>query len=363
MVMRLSVVDIDWPGHVRSLVPQLERTGYHRYWTTEHYAARQSSSPTVLAGVAAGLTERIRVGTAGVLAHYAAPLSVVNDFALLELLHPGRIDMGLAGSTGGAVAQAALSETQPTAESYEARLREIVTLRRLSVWSNGDERTDALGPVVSQPPPMWVCGTSLASAKRAARLGCAYAFHAELCSPDTNGVEVLDQYRQNFRPSLFQNEPLALVACFGTLDQAGDDGRRRSFCGPVDRAVEQLEKIAVDHDVEELAIYLTGAEFERKLEGYEAIAEGVGLPSPVRALVGAVDRRTHTELIDGSNATRRLEQEEIRHNIGRGIAQERIADPSGSPEEAGRGHRRDGVELPGPVRLGLPDQHSGHRIR
>lgn len=277
VLQKLSVVDIDWPGHVRRLVPALERAGYHRYWTTEHYGGRQSSSPTVLAGVVASLTDRIRVGTAGVLAHHAAPLSVVNDFALLELLHPGRIDMGLAGSTGGAVAQAALSNTPPTAESYETRLREIVTLRRLTIWSNGDERADALGPIIGRPPPMWVCGTSMESAAQAARLGCAYAFHAQLCSPGTKGAEVLDQYRQTFRPSLFQSEPLALVACHGTLEPAGEDGRRRSFAGPADRAIEQLEELAADHDVDELAIYLTDADFERKLEGYELIAEGFGL--------------------------------------------------------------------------------------
>src|ERR1043166_171815 len=97
-MLDLSVLDISWPGHVPRLVTQLEASGYHRFWTTEHHTLSQSASPTVLAGLAAGMTERIRIGTAGILLKYASPAKVVEDFRLLELFFPGRIDLGIAGA-------------------------------------------------------------------------------------------------------------------------------------------------------------------------------------------------------------------------------------------------------------------------
>src|SRR5438046_1992473 len=94
--LRLSVIDLQWPGNLEILLPALERLGYYRFWASEHHAAGQSASPTVIAAIAASQTSRIRVGTAGILLNYASPLRIAEDFALLELFFSGRIDLGIA---------------------------------------------------------------------------------------------------------------------------------------------------------------------------------------------------------------------------------------------------------------------------
>jgi luciferase family oxidoreductase group 1 len=286
--MRLSVVDTGWPGNVPTLVPELERLGYHRYWTTEHYSPGQSSSPTVLAGIAAGLTTHMRVGTAGVLLRHASPLSVVNDFALLELLYPGRVDMGLAGADAGTVAAAALDDgARRQHADYGDRLRAVAKLRSLACWDRGrDPRATVLGPATSAQPPMWICGSSEASAIVAGELGTAYAFHDQLKDRATNGPAAVRSYRDAFKPSLFRSEPEVVVACIGTV--AGDEGaaadllaarglNRSSFMGTPDQVTGQLHELAHGYDTDELAIFLLASSSEESLDGYRSLADTVGL--------------------------------------------------------------------------------------
>ncbi|GAA3286792.1 LLM class flavin-dependent oxidoreductase [Dactylosporangium vinaceum] len=76
--------------------------GYTRYWVAEHHFARgvAGAAPAVLIGLIAAATDRIRVGSGAVQVGYQTPLSVVEQFGIVDALHPGRIDLGL-GRSGG----------------------------------------------------------------------------------------------------------------------------------------------------------------------------------------------------------------------------------------------------------------------
>ncbi|WP_245783005.1 LLM class flavin-dependent oxidoreductase [Amycolatopsis sacchari] len=82
------------------LARHAERLGYKRYWLAEHHLAPgvAGSSPPVLGALVASATERIRVGSAGVQLAHRTPLSVVEEFGLIDALHPGRLDLGLGRS-------------------------------------------------------------------------------------------------------------------------------------------------------------------------------------------------------------------------------------------------------------------------
>jgi luciferase family oxidoreductase group 1 len=71
--------------------------GYRRYWVSEHHNSSSivGTAPEVLMAAIAATTQRIRVGSAGVmLPHYAA-LKVAEQFRVLEAIAPGRIDLGV----------------------------------------------------------------------------------------------------------------------------------------------------------------------------------------------------------------------------------------------------------------------------
>ena len=80
----------------------VERLGYRRIWVAEHHAmpAVASSAPAVLVGHLADATTTLRVGAGGVMLPNHAPLVIAEQYATLEALHPGRIDLGLGRAPG-----------------------------------------------------------------------------------------------------------------------------------------------------------------------------------------------------------------------------------------------------------------------
>src|SRR5919107_812622 len=79
-----------------------DRLGYHRYWVAEHHGGGMLAGPApeVLIGPIASITERIRVGSGGVMLPHYSPLKVAESFSLLSGLFPGRIDLGIGRAAG-----------------------------------------------------------------------------------------------------------------------------------------------------------------------------------------------------------------------------------------------------------------------
>src|SRR3954453_17853771 len=88
--------------HTTRLAVRAEDLGYRRFWVAEHHnmPAIASSSPAVLIAHLAAATQRIRVGSGGVMLPNHAPLVVAEQFGTLEALHPGRIDLGIGRAPG-----------------------------------------------------------------------------------------------------------------------------------------------------------------------------------------------------------------------------------------------------------------------
>ena len=110
--LRLSVLDQSTVSHgmpedqaIRDTVDLAQHTealGYARFWIAEHHnhASIAGSAPEVLLAALAMRTQRIRLGSAGVmLPHYSA-LHVAEQFRVLDALAPGRIDLGVGRAPG-----------------------------------------------------------------------------------------------------------------------------------------------------------------------------------------------------------------------------------------------------------------------
>ena len=98
--LKLGVMDFWSPLELTfRLAPLVESLGYRRYWLAAH---PPQPNPQIAAALIAGLTQNIRVGTAGMCLSVHNAFQLANDFLLLERVFPGRIDAGFCG--GGAVA-------------------------------------------------------------------------------------------------------------------------------------------------------------------------------------------------------------------------------------------------------------------
>ena len=91
------------------LAQHAERWGYTRYWFAEHHLnpGVAGTSPVVLLAMTAAHTSSIRLGSAALQMGHRTALSAVEEFGLLDAVHPGRFDLGLGRSAGRPPAAAA----------------------------------------------------------------------------------------------------------------------------------------------------------------------------------------------------------------------------------------------------------------
>jgi luciferase family oxidoreductase group 1 len=190
-----------------ALAREAERLGYHRYWLAEHHAIASlaDASPEVLLGRLTGETERIRLGTGGImLPHYSA-FKIAESFRMLEALAPGRIDLGVGRAPGG---------TRQVSQALESRDPELFPQQIADVLAYMNPAGDDRRALVAQPsggtaPSMWLLGSSDYGALLAAKFGLPYTF-AQFIGGDYPSVT--RAYRDRFVPSAYADRPYAMVA-------------------------------------------------------------------------------------------------------------------------------------------------------
>lgn len=184
--------------------------GYHRYWVPEHHGMRgvASSAPAVLVGHLANATQHLRVGAGGVLLPNHAPIVVAEQFGTLAALHPGRIDLGLGRAPGGPrpAVDAVRPEAERTAKTFRRQLDEL----RAFLNPPEDARVKAIPVLGGNVPPIWLLGSTTASAELAGELGLPYAFAHHL-NPKM-AVDATRIYQERFRPSEHAATPTTLVS-------------------------------------------------------------------------------------------------------------------------------------------------------
>jgi luciferase family oxidoreductase group 1 len=209
------------------LAAAAERLGYHRYWVAEHHnmPGIASSEPAVLLASVAGVTERIRIGSGGVMLPNHAPLVVAEQFGMLEALNPGRVDLGIGRAPGtDPVTAAALRRTTDglSVEEFPSHLGEL-----LSFFDGRFPPGHPYGAVTAVPargyrPEVWLLGSSDFSARLAGFLGLPFSFAHHFSAANTDAAVAV--YRDAFQPSEVLAEPRLMlgvnVVCAETDRQA-----------------------------------------------------------------------------------------------------------------------------------------------
>ncbi|WP_153048613.1 LLM class flavin-dependent oxidoreductase, partial [Streptococcus suis] len=74
-----------------ALVQAAERLGYHRFWLAEHHNvhALTIGSPEVVISYLASQTQRIHLGSGGIMGLHYSPYKIAELAASLETLFPG----------------------------------------------------------------------------------------------------------------------------------------------------------------------------------------------------------------------------------------------------------------------------------
>lgn len=197
-----------------ALAQKAEAWGYDRFWVSEHHSHPSivGTAPEVLMAAIAARTQRIRIGSAGVMLPHYAPLKVAEQFRVLDALAPGRIDLGVGRAPGsdGRTAQL-LNPDRSASERFPQQVME------LQAWVSGRNLPPGhpghnvfAYPQSDTAPTLWMLGSSDYGAQLAAHLGLPYAF-AYFITDGQGADAALQIYRDTFRPSPGLAQPSAAL--------------------------------------------------------------------------------------------------------------------------------------------------------
>ncbi|MEU6067419.1 LLM class flavin-dependent oxidoreductase [Streptomyces sp. NPDC047082] len=235
------------------LARQAESFGYARYWFAEHHLnpGVAGTSPAVVLALTASATSTIRLGSGAVQLGHRTALSTVEEFGLIDALHPGRLDLGLGRSGGrppGGSATPLPAATPvedgfapnglriPPRFSFEHLLgsprialqRELLLLPNAESQDYGEQIEDILAllagtyrsangveahvvPGEGADVEIWILGSSGGqSAEVAGRNGLRFAANYHV-SPATV-LEAAEGYRAAFQPSDVLDKPYVSVS-------------------------------------------------------------------------------------------------------------------------------------------------------
>jgi luciferase family oxidoreductase group 1 len=295
--------------------------GYHRYWVAEHHGGPMLAgpSPEVLIGPIASVTERIRVGSGGVMLPHYSPFKVAESFSLLAGLFPGRIDLGLGRAAGtDPMTTHALQRdrSRAMADDFPEQLAELLAyFENTFSAANPLARLARVLPGRPEVPEPWLLGSSPQSAIWAAELGLPYAF-ADFINP--GGAEIASLYRRRFADGVRLDAPRTAVAVWALAADSQEEAdrlatsskmaftmlrrgrlievpppekaerflaqqdaapgpRRRSIVGTPDAVRAAIEAVAGEYGAEEVIVVTITYDHAARRRSYELIADAFGL--------------------------------------------------------------------------------------
>jgi luciferase family oxidoreductase group 1 len=311
--------------HTLDLARLADRLGYHRYWVAEHHGGTMLAgpSPEVLIGPIAAGTQRIRVGSGGVMLPHYSPLKVAESFSVLAGLFPERIDLGIGRAAGtDPLTTYALQRDRRSAapNDFPDQLAELLAYLN-GTFPDGHRLARLAADLPGRPesPEPWLLGSSPQSAVWAAQLGLPYAF-ADFISAD--GAAIAASYQAAFQHSERHMEPRTAVAAWILAADSEEEAQllaasarmafkllqrgrlipvpapekaarflesegerldtaprgRRTIVGAIDKVRAQVEQLAADYRAEEVIAVTITHDHAARRRSYELLAEAFDLP-------------------------------------------------------------------------------------
>ena len=296
--------------------------GYTRYWCAEHHGLRGVSNPCpeVMLARLGSVTQRIRLGSGGIMLPYYSPFKVAEQFMMLEALFPNRIDLGVGRAPGGDMrtAQAVAAGDYNRGDIFPQQVADLVGLMKGTLPADHIAQGVLLQPQVETRPQLWVLGSSEFGGLLAAQLGIRFAF-AHFINAHF-GHQVAHAYRDRFKAGNEAQPYLAaavFVICADTEQEAADlekavDLRRvqmayglnapipsieqgvaqeygereqlvidrekpRSIIGTPEQVTERMLALQEQFQADELVVLTVAGSYRARLRSYELLADAFQL--------------------------------------------------------------------------------------
>ena len=275
-----------------ALARRVEALGYARYWLAEHHAiaALADPCPEILLARLGAETQRMRIGTGGVLLPYYSAFKVAETFRMLEALYPGRVDLGIGRAPGGdaRTAQAVGGGRFPDARDFPEQVWQLVGHLDGTLPAEHPYARVRVQPEVAGAPQVWLLGSSDYSAALASQLGLRFAF-AHFINPQ-GGDAVTRAYREQYRPSAREPQPSAIVCTFAICADTDAEAERLAASIDLRRLHMALNLDTPVPTLEEAAAHRYSEEEQRYVDAQRARAI-LGSPQTCRREIEAMAER------------------------------------------------------------------------
>ncbi len=161
---------------LKATAQKADDLNFTRYWLAEHHNMEgvASNATSVLMGYVAANTNKIRVGSGGVMLPNHSPLAITEQFGTLAQIYPNRIDLGLgrAPGTDGLTAQHMNENFMKNVHEFP---KNVSAIQQYLSTENTESKVRAF-VAEGTNIPVYLLGSSTDSAVLAAAYGLPYAF-------------------------------------------------------------------------------------------------------------------------------------------------------------------------------------------
>nr|WP_197501505.1 MsnO8 family LLM class oxidoreductase [Hyphomonas sp. Mor2] len=216
-------------NETRALAEAVDSMSYRSYWVQEHHNASSfaGTTPEILMADLASRTQRITLGSGGIMLPNYSPLKVAEWGQTLNQLYPGRIEIGLGRATG-ADPRASAALLGPGGQNFPTMLRMLMDwMLDASGQAPFPDDHRARGIAANPPgdhPGLWMLCSSPASAAFAGQMGLKLAF-ADFLNPG-GAKAALDAYHEAFEPSPFCAAPYAAIGLVTLAAETDEEATR-----------------------------------------------------------------------------------------------------------------------------------------
>lgn len=295
----------------------IEGAGYRRYWVSEHHnmTSLACSAPEILISHLLTLTDRIRVGAAGIMLPNHSAFKVAETFRTLLAIGPGRVDLGLGRAPGTDPLTAHVLRRGVQADAaadFPGQVAELLGFLGDGFPADHPYSRLVAAPVVPDRPEVFMLGSSAYGPQFAAVNGMRAVF-AHHMSPEI-ATAVLRRYRADFQPGVEQTpwsaisvlafasddpeqvtrfeagwaltmlnlrrnirEPLRPedVEAFAASPEFRDAPRdaSRMAVGPAEQVVERLRELQAEGETDEVVVVTPSLDRASRIASFEAIAQ------------------------------------------------------------------------------------------
>lgn len=272
------------------LARHVDALGYRRYWLAEHHSSPglAGTAPEIMVGRVAAETRHLRVGSGGVMLSHYSSLKVAEQFRMLETLYPGRIDLGIGRAPGSDQLTAIALQHGPGAlgiEHFPNQIADLLAFFENTMPADHPFSRIRLMPAGDTNPEIWLLGSSDQSALFAAYFGLPFSF-AHFIN-DEGGLEIMEAYRERFRPSARLPAPQGSIGVFVVCAESDTEARRLAASRDLWR-LRQRRGILAPFPPPEDALAYPYSEAERREVEYHRRRQIVGNPDQLKAELSAL---------------------------------------------------------------------------